>query len=327
MTLLRDQFELLSKSDAAGVAEHCYWGLSEEDHKDLTRRDVKTYSGKVRDLIFQGKELLIIHSDRLSAFDKLIGMVPYKGTILTDVAEFWLKETKKIIPTHLIDRPSERVLRVKKADPVKAEVIVRGYLAGSMDRAYQKGEREFCGVTLPDGLKSYGKLPTPIVTPTTKAEAFEHDENTTPAKLVAAGVCTKKEWDYIEDKALKVFNLGTEIYGKLGWILVDTKYEFGRTDENEIIIIDEVHTPDSSRLWVQETYVQKTESGEAPEMLDKENVRRYLMSKGYSGEGDVPEVPAEQLVSLAKVYLTVAEKLRGKEFHVDAVKCDFNALL
>ncbi len=327
MKNLKEQFELLANADAAGVAKHCYWGLSESDVADLSKKDIETYSGKVRDLIFQGKDLLIIHSDRLSAFDKMIGMVPYKGTILTDVAEFWLNEAKKVLPTHLIDRPSDRVLRVKRAEPVKAEVIVRGYLAGSMDRAYQKGEREFCGVTLPEGLTSFGKLPNPIVTPTTKAEAFEHDENTTPAALVAKGVCTQPEWDFIEDRALKLFELGTQVYGKLGWILVDTKYEFGRTDENEIIIIDEVHTPDSSRLWAQESYVSKMESKQAPEMLDKENVRRYLMSKGYSGEGTVPEVPAEQLVSLASVYLTVAERLRAKPLVVNEVGCDYEALL
>lgn len=327
MKKLSNQFEALANSDKATIGQHCFAGLTESDLKDLKKKDIHTYSGKVRDLIFQGKDLLILHSDRLSAFDKMIGLVPYKGTILTDVAEYWLEKSKVVIDTHLISRPGERVLKVERAEPVKVEVIVRGYLAGSMDRAYQKGERVFCGETLPEGLTSFCKLPAPIITPTTKAEVFEHDENTNPAELVKTKVCTQKEWDFIAEKSLKLFDLGTKIYGDHGWILVDTKYEFGRRENGEIIIIDEVHTPDSSRLWENTTYKERIAKSEAPVMLDKENVRRYLMDNGYSGEGKVPEVPASQLVSLARVYLTVAEKLRGKPLEVSGPGCDYLSML
>jgi phosphoribosylaminoimidazole-succinocarboxamide synthase len=313
--LLSDQLNTLKTPES--IASNAYQGLSETDVEDLGKKDVQTYSGKVRDLIHQGDELLIIHSDRLSAFDKYVGLVPYKGTILTDVAEFWLKQCEKIIPTHLRGRIGDRILKVEKMEPVKAEVIVRGYLAGSMMRAYEKGERVFCGVTLPEGLTPWCKLPTPIITPTTKAEAFEHDENVTAAELIASGVCTEKEWNLIAESSLKVFELGTSIYGDHGWILVDTKYEFGRTSDGTIKIIDEVHTPDSSRLWVKDSYEAAIASGDAPKMLDKENVRRYLLDQGFSGEGDMPVVPADQLVSLSKTYLQVAEGLRGKALEID----------
>jgi phosphoribosylaminoimidazole-succinocarboxamide synthase len=193
--------------------------------------------------------------------------------------------------------------------PIKIEVVVRGYLAGSMLRAYEKGERIFCGTSLPEGLTPYCKLPKPIITPTTKAAAFEHDENTSPAQLVNAGVCSHPEWEEVAGLAFKVFDLGSKIYAERGWILVDTKYEFGKSRDGKIKLIDEVHTPDSSRLWVQESYQERMSSGLSPQMLDKENVRRWLVERGFTGYGDVPEVPREVLLNLVKVYLDVAETL------------------
>jgi phosphoribosylaminoimidazole-succinocarboxamide synthase len=292
---------------------HAYAGLTPDQIKDLARRDMPTYTGKVRDVVqVPGDELLIVHSDRLSAFDRLIGMVPYKGTILTAISEFWLEEAKKVVPTHYRGRPHERVLRCNRTEPVKAEIIVRGYLAGSMQRAYEGGERVFCGVKLPEGLKPYGKLPTPIITPTTKAAAFEHDENVTAEELIERQVCTRAEWDEMSRMALALFAHGQKVFGEKGWILVDTKYEIGRTRGGGLEIIDEIHTPDSSRLWIASTYAERFAAGEAPEMLDKETVRRYLLSQGFKGHGDVPHVPVSVLVELAEVYLKVAETLTGK---------------
>jgi phosphoribosylaminoimidazole-succinocarboxamide synthase len=304
--------ELAADRSAGAVERHAYKGLSQAQIKDLAASDISTYTGKVRDVVRVGGELLIVHSDRLTAFDKLIASVPYKGTILTAISEFWLNEAKKVVPTHLISRPHERVLRCEQAEPFKIEVIVRGYLAGSMQRAYEKGEREFCGETLPEGLKAYGKLPENIITPTTKAAAFEHDENTSPAELIANKVCTKAEWDEISKMALTLFAHGQKVFQQVGWLLVDTKYEFGRTRDGKIKVIDEIHTPDSSRLWVAATYAERVSKGQAPEMLDKENVRRYLLEKGFSGHGPVPEVPVSVLIELAEVYLKVAETLGGK---------------
>lgn len=307
--------ELLRHPD---VARHAYGGMTGQECAALTARDVKVYTGKVRDVVFlppQGKaddQLLIVHSDRLSAFDRLIGTVPYKGTILTAISEFWLKEAQKVVPTHYLGRPHERVLRTVRAEPVKAEIIVRGYMAGSMQRAYEKGERTFCGAVLPEGLKAFRPLHKNIITPTTKAAAFEHDEDTTPDALVAAGVCTAQEWKRMEEMALTLFAHGQKVYREHGWHLVDTKYEIGRKRNGELIVIDEIHTPDSSRLWVADTYEARVAQGEAPEMLDKENVRRYLMDQGFKGEGTVPKVPVERLVDLAMTYLKVAETLAGQ---------------
>jgi phosphoribosylaminoimidazole-succinocarboxamide synthase len=181
-----------------------------------------------------------------------------------------------------------------------------------MMRAYEKGEREFCGARLPEGLKDYGPLATAIITPTTKAAAFEHDENISPEELLRRGVVTAAEWDEISAKALRLFAFGQETLARVGWLLVDTKYEFGRAPRGEIKVIDEIHTPDSSRFWVKDSYQQRLTRGEAPEMLDKETVRRYLLEQGFSGEGPVPEVPVTRLVELAEVYLKVAETLAGK---------------
>ncbi|RZA11706.1 MAG: phosphoribosylaminoimidazolesuccinocarboxamide synthase, partial [Proteobacteria bacterium] len=234
-------------------------------------------------------------------------------TILADLSEFWLKEAKKVVPTHFIDRPHERVLRCKACVPFKVEVIVRGYMAGSMSRAYEKGVREFCGAKLTEGLKEFRPLPEAIITPTTKAAAYEHDEDISPAELIKRGTVTADEWKEISSLAFKLFAFGQKVYAEKGWILVDTKYEFGRDSSGEICVIDEIHTPDSSRLWVRETYDSRLAKGEAPEMLDKETVRRYLLAQGFSGQGDVPKVPVKNIVELAETYLVVAEKLRGEK--------------
>lgn len=304
------------------LLNHAFPGLSNEDKASITAKSVKSlsgkeykpsiYAGKVRDVIMCDEHLYIIHSDRLSAFDRPVGLVPYKGTILTAITSFWFKEASKIVPTHYIEMPHDRILKVKKYEPVKLEVIVRRYLAGSMMRAYEKGERIFCGVRLPEGLGPYQKLPEPIITPTTKAAVFVHDENITPAEIFKQGLATRNEWERLCDMAFKIFSLGERIYGEKGWILVDTKYEFGRNQKGDLALIDEIHTPDSSRLWVASTYGERVKRSESPEMLDKENVRRYLMSQGFSGEGEVPKVPAAQLVELSEVYLKVAETLSSK---------------
>ncbi|MBC7532319.1 MAG: phosphoribosylaminoimidazolesuccinocarboxamide synthase [Oligoflexus sp.] len=295
------------------LAKHSYTGLSDEEKSHYTKLGRKVYAGKVRELVGKNDELLIFHSDRLSAFDRFVGMVPYKGVILADLSEFWLKAAKKVVPTHYIDRPHERVLRCKACEPFKVEVIVRGYMAGSMARAYAKGVREFCGAKLGEGLQEFRPLPTAIITPTTKAAAYEHDEDVSPEELISRGTVTAAEWKEISAMALRLFAFGQEVYAEKGWILVDTKYEFGRDSSGQISVIDEIHTPDSSRLWVRETYAARLAKGEAPEMLDKETVRRYLLSQNFSGHGDVPHVPVKNIVELADTYLVVAEKLRGEK--------------
>lgn len=311
MRAVRDFLNEVRSGGQSALELHSYRGLSAGQIQALAAQDYLTYTGKVRDVVTTHQDLLLVHSDRLTAFDRLIGWVPYKGTILTSIANFWLEDAKKVVPTHLLGKPQERVLRCQRATPFKVEVVVRGYLAGSMLRAYEKGEREYCGQDLPDGLRAYGPLPKPLITPTTKAAAFDHDENTSSVELVARGVCTDSEWREISDMTLALFHHGQKVFRRFGWLLVDTKYEFGRTQDGRIIVIDEVHTPDSSRLWQENTYAARLSGGEAPEMLDKENVRRYLLKQGFSGDGPVPTVPVQTLVDLAETYLHVAETLIG----------------
>ena len=320
-TSLRSIYKEIKSSDSSEiVTRHSFNGISEAEISAAKEKGYEYYEGKVRQCISKEDKLFVIHTDRLSAFDRMIGMVPYKGAILNKISDFWLTKAKEILPTHLIKQVDDRSLETLKAEPVKAEVIVRGYLAGSMMRAYADGERDFCGNTLPDGLTPYGKLPERIITPTTKAAAFEHDENSSANELIEKGIVTKEEWAQIEKMSLDLFELGTKVYKEKGWILVDTKYEFGRLPNGEIIIIDEIHTPDSSRFWVNESYETLVKSNQPPIMLDKEIIRRYLMSVGFKGHGDVPHVPNKQLIELAEVYLDVAEALIGSEMTVNTEK-------
>lgn len=311
---LRDVYQsILSKPLDEGLWQSNIWqGPSPADITQWESQGFSVYQGKIRTVLSQGGRIQMHHSDRLTAFDRLIDHVPLKGVILAAISQFWLEESAKIVPTHFIEALGSRILVTESLQPIKAEVVVRGYLAGSLERAYAKGEREFCGVRLPDGIPPFGRLPRPIITPTTKAAAFEHDENTTAKQLIGKNVCSQKEWDTLSEMALKVFALGTKIYAQKGWLLVDTKYEFGRTADGTIKLIDEVHTPDSSRLWSMSSYQERMRKKELPEMLDKENVRRWLLDHGFSGHGDVPKVPRKILIELAQIYLLVAETLIGK---------------
>ena len=316
---LRDVLVRIGQDQTGALAaQHAYHGLAADEVSRLSALGLETYTGKVRDVVFHGQELFIVHSDRLTAFDKLIAMVPYKGTILNAISAFWLAEAAKVVPTHFLGALGERVLRTRRTTPFKIEVVVRGYLAGSIMRAYSAGERSYCGVTLPSGLKPHGALPSPIITPTTKAAAFEHDENIDVETLIRRGTVTESEWRAIESLTLKLFQHGTAVFAKHGWILVDTKYEFGRDRDGTIMVIDEIHTPDSSRLWARASYQEKMAHGEPPEMLDKETVRRWLLEQGYKGEGQVPHVPVPRLMALGELYLDVAERLIGAPLMVDS---------
>jgi phosphoribosylaminoimidazole-succinocarboxamide synthase len=296
------------------LARYSFRGLSTEQKDELKKKGIDCYSGKVREVLGLSKDkLLILHTDRLSAFDKHIAHIPFKGRILSAFSQFWLEKAKEVIPTHLIKEYDERTLETERLKPFKAEVVVRGYMAGSMARAYANGRREFCGQTLPEGLKAYGKLKDPIITPTTKAAVFEHDEEIAPKELIKRGVCTEKEWNTVAEYSLALFALGQKIYGEKNWLLVDTKYEFGFTEDGKIKLIDEIHTPDSSRFWVKDSYADRLGKGEMPVMFDKEIVRRYLIDKGFSGEGKIPEVEGKVLIDLCSAYLDVAEDIVGAE--------------
>ncbi len=276
------------------------------------------YRGKVRDLIIDDHCIYMIHSDRLSAFDRSIGLVPYKGLILAAISAFWFKMLDGIVPHHFLAAPHPRIIQAKKLRPLKVEVVVRGYLAGSMQRAYQSGVRDFCGNLLPEGLEAFAKLPNPIITPTTKADVYEHDAEISAAQLLANAIVTEKQWDKIKEYALKVFAIGQKEFATRGWTLVDTKYEFGVDDADCVHLIDEVHTPDSSRLWRNIQRESADGTAKTPEMFDKEIVRRYLQDQGFTGYGPVPNVPAALFIEMAQRYLTVADHLLAKPLRIDA---------
>jgi phosphoribosylaminoimidazole-succinocarboxamide synthase len=312
--LVRDIYQDISNNPSNDRLwnAHIWQGPTQSDVATWQAQGFGVYQGKIRTVLSRDGRIQMLHSDRLTAFDRLIDYVPCKGVILSTISKFWLEEASKQVPTHFIQGLGPRALLTENLRPIKAEVVVRGYLAGSLLRAYLAGERVFCGVSLPDGLAPYQRLPEPIITPTTKAAAFEHDESISREELLKKGICSLNEWDQISAMALKVYSLGTKILAQKEWILVDTKYEFGKNQSGEIKLIDEVHTPDSSRLWLAATFDERLSQGLAPEMLDKEVIRRWLLDQGFSGYGDVPAVPRSLLIELGKIYLTVAETLTGR---------------
>ena len=274
-------------------------------------------SGKVRDWYDLSDETrLIITTDRLSAFDRVLARVPYKGQVLNQLSAWWFAQTEDIIPNHILSIPDPNASIVKRVTPTAVEVIVRGYITGVTSTAlwhrYSLGEREIYGYTFSDGLRKNEQLPEPIITPTTKGGPTGHDERLTCAEVVEKGLLNAKTWEQVQLAALAIFKRGQEVAHKAGLILVDTKYEFGLTDDDAVILIDEVHTPDSSRFWREETYIDHFASGVEPENFDKEFVRIAYAEKGYRGDGEVPNMPAELWASASERYITIYEMLTGE---------------
>ena len=280
------------------------------------------YSGKVRENFTREGERLIIVSDRVSAFDCVLGTIPFKGQVLNQLAAYWFEVTSELFPNHLIDTPDAQATRAVECDPIKVEMVVRAYLTGSSStsiwRAYERGERSFCGHTLPDGLVRHQQLPQVIVTPTTKADKGEHDQNASKAELIEMGVIDSPLFDDLEQRCLKLFALGQRLAAERGLILVDTKYELGRRPDGEIVLIDEIHTPDSSRYWYIEGYDEAMAAGESPRSLDKEYVRRWLVSQGFRGDGQPPALPDEVRVEAAARYIETYERMTGRSFEPDS---------
>ena len=274
------------------------------------------YVGKVRDVYNIADEMLVmVVSDRISAFDVVLPKgIPFKGQILNTIAAKFLDATADIVPNWKISTPDPMVTLGKKCEPLKLEVIVRGYLAGSAWREYQSGMRELCGIKLPEGMKENDKFPTPIITPTTKADEG-HDENISKDEAIAQGIVSAEDYALLEKYAIALFQRGTEIAAKRGLILVDTKYEFGKIG-NEIILIDEIHTPDSSRYFYAEGYEERQAKGEKQRQLSKEFVREWLMENGFQGkEGQkVPEMTEEIVNSISERYMELYEQITGEKF-------------
>ena len=278
------------------------------------------YVGKVRDVYLRNKEMFLISTDRQSAFDRILARIPFKGQVLTQTSSFWFDQTKDIIPNHVISVPDPNVVVCKKLKVFPVEVVVRGYISGvtstSAWTAYSKGERNFCGNVLPEGLKKNQQFICPIITPTTKSE--EHDEKISPEEIIADSLMSKEQWDFVAEKALNLFERGTEVAAKNGLILVDTKYEFGYDDKGDIFLIDEIHTPDSSRYWIKETYQQRFEENKEPENIDKEFLRLWFKEHcdPYTDES-LPEAPVDLVIELSKRYIKLFEMITGNEFKAD----------
>ena len=271
------------------------------------------YKGKVRENFYMGDEIIMVTTDRVSAFDHVLGTIPFKGQILTEIANFWFEKTKHIAPNHIISSPDPQVLVARRAETLPVEVIVRGYITGSLWREYEQGINGQYGFLLPKGLKKDQKFDTPILTPSTKAEYGKHDEPIARDAIVN-GLVEESVYAQAEEYALDLFTAGQEWASKQGLILVDTKYEFGMVDD-ELIVIDEIHTPDSSRYWIASEYEKRFNEGQSQNMLDKENIRQWLIERGFSGEGTPPVLTDEIRVTLAERYIELYTQLTGNEFH------------
>lgn len=274
------------------------------------------YKGKVRDVYTISEKILVmIASNRISAFDVILPKpIPYKGQVLTQIAAYMLDATKDICPNWLISTPAPHVSIGKKCNPFKIEMVVRGNLTGHAWRTYASGKKSLCGINMPDGMKENDFFSTPIITPSTKA-AEGHDEDISAADIIKTGLATASEWKTLCDYALQLFERGKQIAGKQGLILVDTKYEFGKIGE-EIILMDEIHTPDSSRYFYAEGYEERQKKGERQKQLSKEFVREWLIENNFMGkEGQtVPDMSDEWVEVISKRYIELYEKVIGKKF-------------
>ncbi|MBU0578203.1 phosphoribosylaminoimidazolesuccinocarboxamide synthase [Patescibacteria group bacterium] len=282
----------------------------------------RVHTGKVRDTYEKDGKRIIVATDRLSAFDRVLSAIPFKGAVLNLFSGFWFDKTKDIVDNHLISTPDPNVSIVKKVKIFPVEIIVRGYLTGTTSTsawtAYEKGERLFCGVGLPEGMSKNQAFETPIITPTTKPETG-HDEKISRDEIIAQGLVPEDKWNKIEEYAIAIFKRGTEIAAEKGFILVDTKYEFGEDEHGNIILADEVHTPDSSRYWMADSYEERLANDQEPQSFDKEFIRLWFKDNCDPYKDEViPEAPNDLIEELSYRYIDIYEKLTGKEFNYNA---------
>lgn len=276
------------------------------------------YRGKVREVYSLDNGLLImVATDRLSAFDVVMPKgIPHKGQILNQIATKMMWETEDLVPNWLLASPDPNVAIGKACEPFKVEMVIRGYLSGHAAREYKAGKRTLCGVSMPEGLRENDKFPQPIITPATKAAEGEHDEDISREDIIARGLVSGKDYEVLERYTRALFQRGTEIAAERGLILVDTKYEFGRTEEGEIVLIDEIHTPDSSRYFYADGYQERQRVGEPQKQLSKEFVRQWLISNGFQGlEGQqLPEMDDAYIESVSQRYIELYEHICGEKF-------------
>jgi phosphoribosylaminoimidazole-succinocarboxamide synthase len=276
------------------------------------------YEGKVRDNYTRAGDRFIVTTDRISAFDRVLGTVPFKGQVLNRLAAYWFDQTKDIAENHMKGVPDPNVLQCVECEPILVEMVVRAYVTGSTQTSiwthYEKGARVFCGHRLPEGLKKNQKLDAPLLTPTTKAPKGEHDVSGSRAEILATGHVTPKDFDAAAEIAQRLFVAGQRMCAARGLILVDTKYELGKTKDGRVVVIDEIHTPDSSRFWMASTYEERFARGEDPEPLDKDFVRRHFTNMGYRGDGPPPELPDDVRIGAARRYVEAYERITNEPF-------------
>ncbi len=279
------------------------------------------YEGKVRDNYTRGDRRFIVVTDRISAFDHVLGTIPFKGQVLNRLAAFWFERTRAVAPNHMIGVLDPNVLECVECAPLPVELVVRAYLTGTTSTSilthYEAGARVFAGHPLPDGLTRHARLPEPILTPATKAPKGEHDQTVSREEILAGGAISPVDFDRAGAMALALFAEGQRVCASRGLVLVDTKYEVGKTRTGEIVLIDEIHTPDSSRFWVAATLEERLARGEDPETLDKDYVRRWYRARGYQGDGPPPTMHDDVRVEAARRYIEVYERITGTTFVPD----------
>ena len=291
------------------IEEQLAYTLNKPKYNNLGRH----YHGKVRDNYYNNNKIIMVTSDRVSAFDCVLGTIPFKGQILSEIAKFWFAKTADIAPNHYIKSIDPQVLLVHEAEPLPVEVIVRRYITGSLWRDYKVSQHHVYDLPFRTDLKENERFSKPILTPSTKEDYGKHDQPISKKEIISQNLVSQKIYELAENYALQLFQRGEEWANQQGLILVDTKYEFGLLD-GELIVIDEIHTPDSSRYWIKDEYESRFNSGQKQLMLDKENIRQWLINKGFSGEGTPPPLDNEIRILLSAKYIELYNILTNTEF-------------
>lgn len=279
----------------------------------------KKYRGKVRDCYTttDGRRILVV-TDRISAFDRSLGVLPLKGQLLNFVSNWWFERTKELVPNHVLEVPDPNVTVALECEPLPVEMVMRAYLTGTTSTSvwvhYEAGARSFCGYDLPDGLTKHQRLPEILLTPSTKAAHGDHDVSASRQEILALTGMPAADFDEAARLSRLLFDAGQRVCAEQGLILVDTKYEFGKTKDGKIVVIDEIHTPDSSRFWIADTYEQRLAQGQDPDSLDKEYLRRFLAAQGFRGDGPLPPIPDDVRVESSLRYIAAVERITGQPF-------------
>lgn len=303
--------------------DQTFEGLDRSDLPKGTRMTV----GKVRDIVDAGDELLIVTSDRISAFDRVLTTIPCKGQVLNGMSNYWFDQTESIVANHIKEKLTSRTVVVSRCEVLPVEVVVRGYLTGSAWRDYEAG-KAVSGIDLPSGMRFNQRFEEPLLTPSTKAERGEHDEPVSSEDVVKRGLVDGDLWREVESTARQLFDHGTKLAAERGLILVDTKYEFGLLN-GSLVLVDEVHTPDSSRYWFADTYQELFDAGDKQRKIDKEYLRQWLMEQGFMGDGTPPDIPPEIRVDVAERYIQSYELVTGTKFEENPanVESERNAIV